>query len=66
MIRKIKKKIVMGGSECGMVLGYLHEPVEVSNEYASEIFVINEIVFPQKLDACQDISKNITISEQNS
>lgn len=56
----------MGGSECGMVLGYLHEPVEVSNEYASEIFVINEIVFPQKLDACQDISKNITISEQNS
>lgn len=23
-----------------------------------------EIVFTQKLDACQDISKNITISEQ--
>lgn len=67
MIRKIKKKIfVMGGSECGMVLGYLHEPVEISSEHASEIFVINEIVFPQKLDACQDISKNITVSEQNS
>lgn len=56
----------MGGSECGMVLGYLHEPVEVSNEHASEIFVMNEIVFTQKLDACQDIPKTITISEQNS
>ena len=67
MIRKIKKKkVVMGRSECGMVLGYLCEPIEVSSEQASEIFVINEIVFPQKLDACQDISKNITISEQNS
>ena len=66
MIRKIKKKVVMGRSECGMVLGYLCEPVEVSSEQASEVFVINEIVFPQKLDACQDISKNITISEQNS
>ena len=57
----------MGRSECGMVLGYLCEPVEVSSEQASEVFVINEIVFPQKLDKkCQDISKNITISEQNS
>lgn len=65
-LEKLKKKIVMGGSECGMVLGYLHEPVEISSEHASEIFVINEIVFPQKLDACQDILKNITVSEQNS
>lgn len=66
-LEKLKKKVVMGRSECGMVLGYLCEPVEVSSEQASEVFVINEIVFPQKLDKkCQDISKNITISEQNS